>query len=82
MIHKIKTLQPSGNSMQGTSNNFQLMTPILGRHNVNNNSAGNAGTESPKVFRRWLPAFNAAKHVVEPMEQDRISVIQVGGAKV
>lgn len=51
MSHKTKALQPSGNSMQGTSNNFQLMTPVFGRHNINNNSAGNAGTESLGVFR-------------------------------
>ena len=31
--------------------------------------------------RRWLPTFNAAKHVAELMEQNRISVIHFGGGK-
>lgn len=37
--------------------------------------------EINEFHRRWLRTFNAAKRVVELMEQDRISVIQVGGGK-
>jgi len=35
--------------------------------------------EIPEFNRRWLPTFNAAKHVAELMEQERITVIQIGG---
>jgi len=36
--------------------------------------------EVKEFNRRWIPTFNAAKHVAELMEKNRISVIQVGGA--
>ena len=45
MSYKIKTLQVSANSLQGTSKVFQSMTPFHSRHSVNNNTASNAGTD-------------------------------------
>lgn len=32
-----------------------------------------------ELNRRWLPTFDAAKHVAGLMEQNRISVIEVAG---
>jgi hypothetical protein len=45
MSYKIKTLQVSANSLQGTSKVFQPMTTSHSRHSVNNNTASNAGTD-------------------------------------
>ena len=44
MSYKIKTLQVSANSLQGTSKVFQSMTTSHSRHPINNNTANNAGT--------------------------------------
>jgi len=37
--------------------------------------------ELDEVNRRWIPTYNAARHVVELMEQDRISVVEIGGGR-
>lgn len=37
--------------------------------------------ELDEVNRRWIPTFDAAKHVVELMEQDRISVVEIWGGR-